>query len=44
MLAEERPAHNFAAASWARIAALGGVELDLAPCEHMRQSPAFDQA
>ena len=44
VVGQERPAHNLAAASRARIAPLGGVELDLPPREPMRQPPAFDQA
>ena len=44
VVGQERPAHNLAAAIRARIAPLGGVELDLPPREPMRQPPAFDQA
>ncbi|MBO9456648.1 plasmid stabilization protein [Paracoccus sp. R12_1] len=44
VVGQERPAHNLAAAIRARIAPLGGVELDLPPHEPMRQPPAFDQA
>ncbi|MCV2448965.1 FitA-like ribbon-helix-helix domain-containing protein [Paracoccus sp. DMF] len=44
VVGQERPAHNLAAAIRARIAPLGGVELDLPPREPMRQPPAFAQA
>ena len=44
VVGQERPAHTLAAAIRARIAPLGGVELDLPPHEPMRQPPAFDQA
>ncbi|WGR59819.1 plasmid stabilization protein [Paracoccus ferrooxidans] len=43
VVGQERPAHNLAAAIRARIAPLGGVELDLPPREPMRQPPAFDR-
>lgn len=43
VVGQESPAHNLAAAIRARIAPLGGVELDLPPREHMRQPPAFDR-
>lgn len=41
---ETKPAHNLAAAIRARVAPLGGVELDLPPREPMREPPAFDRA
>jgi antitoxin FitA len=42
VVGQEKPAHNLAAAIRARVAPLGGVELDLPPREPMREPPAFD--
>lgn len=44
VVGEEKPAHNLAAAIRARVAPLGGVELDLPPREPMREPPTFDRA
>ncbi|WP_210880206.1 FitA-like ribbon-helix-helix domain-containing protein [Roseovarius autotrophicus] len=44
VVGQEKPAHNLAAAIRARVAPLGGVELDLPPREPMREPPTFDQA
>ena len=44
VVGQEKPAHNLAAAIRARVAPLGGVELDLPPREPMREPPNFDQA
>ena len=44
VVGQEKPAHNLAAAIRARVAPLGGVELDLPPREPMREPPAFDRA
>ena len=41
---EERRTQNLAAAIRARVAPLGGVDLDLPPREPMREPPAFDRA
>ena len=40
----EKPAYDLAAAIRARVAPLGGVDLDLPQREAMREPPAFDQA
>lgn len=40
----EKPTHDLAAAIRARVAPLGGVDLDLPQREAMREPPAFDQA
>jgi plasmid stability protein len=40
----ETPAYDLAAAIRARVAPLGGVDLDLPQREAMREPPAFDQA
>jgi plasmid stability protein len=40
----EKPAYDLAAAIRARVAPLGGVELDLPQREVMREPPAFDRA
>ena len=40
----ETPAYDLAAAIRARVAPLGGVELDLPQREVMREPPAFDRA
>lgn len=44
VVGQEKPAHNLATAIRARVAPLGGVELDLPPREPMREPPAFDRA
>ena len=44
VVGQEKPAHNLAAAIRARVAPLGGVELELPPREPMRELPAFDRA
>lgn len=44
VVGQEKPAHNLAAAIRARVAPLGGVELDLPPREPMREPPAFNRA
>ena len=44
VVGQGKPAHNLAAAIRARVAPLGGVELDLPPREPMREPPAFDRA
>lgn len=44
VVGEVKPAHNLAAAIRARIAPLGGVDLDLPQRECMRDPPAFDRA
>lgn len=44
VVGQEKPAHNLAAAIRARVAPLGGVELDLPPREPMREPPTFDRA
>ena len=44
VVGQEKPAHNLAAAIRARVAPLGGVELDLPAREPMREPPAFDRA
>ena len=44
VVGQEKPAHNLAAAIRARVAPLGGVELDLPPREPMREPPEFDRA
>lgn len=44
VVGEERRSQNLAAAIRARVAPLGGVDLDLPPREPMRNPPAFDQA
>ena len=41
---QEKPAHNLAAAIRARLAPLGGVDLELPRREPMREPPAFDRA
>ena len=41
---ETKPARNLAATIRARMAPLGGVDLDLPQREDMREPPAFDQA
>lgn len=40
----EKPNHDLAAAIRARVAPLGGIDLDLPQREAMREPPAFDQA
>ena len=40
----EKPAYDLAAAIRARVAPLGGVDLDLPQREAMREPPAFDLA
>lgn len=40
----EKPTHDLAAAIRARVAPLGGVDLDLPQREAMREPPAFDRA
>ena len=44
VVGEERRSQNLAAAIRARVAPLGGVDLNLPPREPMRDPPAFDQA
>ncbi len=44
VVGQERRSQNLAAAIRARVAPLGGVDLDLPPREPMREAPAFDQA
>lgn len=44
VVGQEKPARNLAAAIRARVAPLGGVELDLPPREPMREPPVFDRA
>lgn len=44
VVGEERRSQNLAATIRARVAPLGGVDLDLPPREPMRDPPAFDQA
>ena len=44
VVGQEKPAHNLAAAIRARVAPLGGVELDVPPREPMREPPEFDRA
>lgn len=44
VVGQQKPAHNLAAAIRARVAPLGGVELDLPAREPMREPPAFDRA
>jgi antitoxin FitA len=44
VVGQEKPAHNLAAAIRARVAPLGGVELELPPREPIREPPAFDRA
>lgn len=44
VVGEERRSQNLAAAIRARVAPLGGVELDLPLREPMRDPPAFDHA
>jgi plasmid stability protein len=44
VVGQEKPAHNLAAAIRARVAPLGGVELDLPPREPMREPPVIDRA
>lgn len=41
---QAKPTHDLAAAIRARVAPLGGIDLDLPPREAMREPPAFDQA
>ena len=42
VVGENAPPRNLAAAIRARVAPLGGVELDLPPREPMREPPGFD--
>lgn len=44
VVGQEKPAHDLAAAIRARVAPLGGVDLDLPQREAMREQPAFDRA
>ncbi len=44
VVGEGKPAHNLAAAIRARVAPLGGADLELPSREPMREPPAFDQA
>jgi antitoxin FitA len=44
VVGQEKPAHNLAAAIRARVAPLGGVDLELPRREPMREPPAFDRA
>lgn len=44
VVGQEKPAHNLAVAIRARVAPLGGVELDLPQREPMREPPVFDRA
>lgn len=41
---QAKPTHDLAAAIRARVAPLGGVDLDLPQREAMREPPAFDRA
>lgn len=44
VVGQEKPAHNLAAAIRARVAPLGGLELDLPEREPMREPPVLDLA
>jgi plasmid stability protein len=44
VVGEAAPTHDLAAAIRARVAPLGGVDLDLPKREAMREPPAFDRA
>jgi plasmid stability protein len=44
VVGEAKPSHDLAAAIRARVAPLGGVDLDLPQREAMREPPAFDRA
>ena len=44
VVGQAKPTHDLAAAIRARVAPLGGIDLDLPPREAMREPPAFDQA
>lgn len=44
VVGQAKPTHDLAAAIRARVASLGGVDLDLPQREAMREPPAFDQA
>jgi plasmid stability protein len=44
VVGQEKPAHNLAAAIRARVAPLGGADLDLPRREPMPEPPAFDLA
>ena len=44
VVGEGKPAHNLAASIRARVAPLGGADMDLPPREPMREPPAFDQS
>ena len=43
VVGEGKPAHNLAASIRARVAPMGGADLDLPPREPMREPPAFDR-
>jgi len=44
VVGEGKPSHNLAASIRARVAPMGGVDLNLPPREPMREPPAFDQS
>lgn len=44
VVGEAKPSHDLAAAIRARVAPLGGFDLDLPQREAMREPPTFDQA
>jgi antitoxin FitA len=44
VVGEGKPAHNLAASIRARVAPMGGADLDLPPREPMREPPAFDRS
>ena len=44
VVGQAKPTHDLAAAIRARVAPLGGVDLDLPQREAMREPPAFDRA
>lgn len=43
VVGEGRPAHNLAASIRARVAPMGGVDLELPPRDPMREPPAYDR-
>jgi plasmid stability protein len=44
VVGEGRPAHNLAASIRARVAPMGGADLELPSREPMRDPPAFDRS
>jgi antitoxin FitA len=44
VVGQAKPTHDLAAAIRARVAPLGGVDLDIPQREAMREPPTFDQA